>query len=102
MRIVSHDFCTAKAQLARTGVAVEKVVFFTNGLKFGDKKCLPGPKKSLVGHPSATNFYEFSVDDFFNGHRLMHSSIRVCAANTVEMWISTERQASEQNRVRTT
>jgi hypothetical protein len=34
-------------------VGVEKVVFCTNGLKSGERKCLPGPRKSLVGHPCA-------------------------------------------------
>jgi hypothetical protein len=78
MRIVSHDFCTAKAQLARTGVAVEKVVFFTNGLKFGDKKCLPGPKKSLVGHSSATDFLRVFRRRLFQrpqANALIHSGL---------------------------
>ena len=45
-----------RSQLLLPGVAVEKVVFFTNGLKSGDRKCLPDPRKSLVGHPGAMNF----------------------------------------------
>ena len=35
---------------------VEKLVFCTNGLKSGDRKCLSGPRQSLVGHPDAMNF----------------------------------------------
>jgi hypothetical protein len=29
---------------------VEKLVFCTNDLKSGDRKCLPGLRKSLVGY----------------------------------------------------
>jgi len=36
--------------------AVEKLVFCTNGLKSADRKCLPGQRESLVGHPGAINF----------------------------------------------
>jgi len=42
-------------RLLQAGVAVEKLVFRTNGLKFDERKCLPGPRKSLVGHPGAMN-----------------------------------------------
>jgi hypothetical protein len=37
-------------------VGVEKLVFCTKSLKSGDRKCLPGPRKSLVKHPGAMNF----------------------------------------------
>jgi len=37
-------------------VGVEKLAFCTNGVKFGDSKCLPGPRKSLVGLPGAMSF----------------------------------------------
>jgi hypothetical protein len=43
-------------QLLTSGVAVEKLVFVQNGLTFGDTKCLPGPRRSLVGLPGAMNF----------------------------------------------
>src|SRR5271170_3926399 len=33
--------------MLRTGVGVEKHAFCANGLKFDDRKCLPGPRKSL-------------------------------------------------------
>ena len=37
-------------------VGVEKLVFCTNGLKSGDRKCLHGPRRSLVGLPSPMSF----------------------------------------------
>jgi hypothetical protein len=45
-----------ESQLAITGVAAEKLVFCTNSLNYGDRKCLPGRNKSFVGHPGAMNF----------------------------------------------
>jgi len=45
-----------KSRLVTTAVGVEKLDFGTNGLKSGDRKCLPGPRESLVGPPGAMNF----------------------------------------------
>jgi hypothetical protein len=39
-----------------TGVGVEKVGFSENRLKMGDWKCIDGPRKSFIGHPSAMFF----------------------------------------------
>jgi hypothetical protein len=39
-----------------TGVAVEKLFFCENGLESGDRKCLPSPRRLLVGLPGAMNF----------------------------------------------
>jgi hypothetical protein len=50
------DPCGHDSQLTPTGVVVEKLVFCTNGQKSDDRKCLPGPRKSLVGNPGAINF----------------------------------------------
>jgi hypothetical protein len=57
-------------------VAVEKLVFCPNGLKSGDRKCLPNPRKSLVGLLALRIFSEFSLDEFFNSHSPMHSMTR--------------------------
>jgi hypothetical protein len=44
------------AQLASTGVGVEKVDIRKNGVILGDSKCLGGPRKSFVGHSDAMEF----------------------------------------------
>jgi len=51
-RLLDNHF----SQLLLTDVAVEKLDFCKNGLKSGDRKCLPGLRKSLVGLPGAMNF----------------------------------------------
>ena len=51
-------------------VAVEKVAFFKNRLKLGDRKCLPDPRRSFIAHPDAFYFCEFHEKEFFNSHRL--------------------------------
>jgi hypothetical protein len=67
---VKHGF----SQLALSGVGIEKLLFCTIGLKSGDRKCPPDPRKTFVGHPGAMNFPRVSEDEFFNTHRPMHSS----------------------------
>ena len=56
VNVVDMENRLAKSHLVLTGVAVEKLDFCTNGLKSGDRKCLAGPRRSLVGHPGAMNF----------------------------------------------
>ena len=53
-----------------TGVAVEKVRFSQNRRDFGDRKCLPEARASLVGLPNAKFFEHFSGNEFFNSHRI--------------------------------
>jgi hypothetical protein len=52
-------FCERWPQFSEWGVVrpvgVEKLVFCTNALKSGDRKCPPGPRRSFVGHPGAMN-----------------------------------------------
>ena len=45
-----------ESRLVITGVGVEKVAFGEDSRRFGDRKCSPESRKSLVGHPSAMKF----------------------------------------------
>jgi hypothetical protein len=58
----------SNSRLVQTPVAVEKVVFFKNRLKLGDRKCLPDPRRSFIAHPDAFYFCEFCEKEFFNSH----------------------------------
>jgi hypothetical protein len=51
-------------------VAVEKVRFSQNRRDFGDRKCLPEARASLVGLPNAKFFEHFSGNEFFNSHEM--------------------------------
>jgi hypothetical protein len=64
-----------------TGVAVEKVVFFKNRLKLGDRKCLPDPRRSFIAHPDGFDFCEFREKEFFNSHRRLHQ-LRIAGENS--------------------
>jgi hypothetical protein len=46
--------------LALTGVAVEKLGFPKISANSGDRKCLGDPRKSFVGHPDASRFWQIS------------------------------------------
>src|SRR5205814_1885019 len=43
-------------QLAKSGVAVEKVDLSENRPKRSDQKCIGDQRKSFIGHPDATHF----------------------------------------------
>jgi hypothetical protein len=47
-------------------VGIEKVDFPQNSKNLRDRKCLPEPRKSFVGHPDAILFCEFQEKEFFN------------------------------------
>ena len=51
--------------LTLTGVAVEKVAFLENPLKFGYRKCLGDPRESFIAHPDAILFSQFSREGVF-------------------------------------
>jgi hypothetical protein len=63
---------SCESQVSLSGVGVEKVVFFKNRLKLGDRKCLPDPRRSFIAHPDAFYFCEFREKEFFNSHRRLH------------------------------
>jgi hypothetical protein len=63
-------------------VAVEKVVFFKNRLKLGDRKCLPDPRRSFIAQPDAFYFCEFSEKEFFNTHGIFQQPPPDCWGKT--------------------
>jgi hypothetical protein len=81
-RIARHPPATAKiwtpdfpgALAERLGEWLLKNSFSAQtASKSGDRKCLPGPRKSLVGHPGAMNFPRVFEGEFFNTHAIYHS-----------------------------
>jgi hypothetical protein len=67
--------------LAKSPVAVEKVRFSENRLKMGDQKCIPGRRKSLIGHPSATIFQRDLRERVFQ-------QLRLFATVITDIWLS--------------
>ena len=53
----------------KSGVPVEKVPFRCKWPKFEGYKMSRDPRRSLITHPVAILFFEFSQNEFFNRHR---------------------------------
>jgi hypothetical protein len=53
-----------------------------NGLKFGDRKCLPASRKSLVSHPDAIWFSQISGKRVFQQPRLISAATSSRVLNT--------------------
>jgi hypothetical protein len=47
-------------------VGVEKLDIRKNGMILGDRKCLGGPRKSFVGHPDVTHFFDLFPQTSFS------------------------------------
>ena len=66
-------------------VAVEKVHFSQNSRNLGDRKCLPEPRRSFIGHPSAKFFRPFSSEGVFQQPRpIVRGWERACQTHKQE------------------